>query len=104
MACYGSETSSMLYTYKLFTSIIKSRIKRKIENNQPIEKARFRSGYSTVDHLYVVNQVTERFQEYNKEVHTAFIYFKKALEHQDILAKYIRLIKEIYTEGTAKIN
>ena len=40
--------------YKLFTKITAA-----LDFNQPREQAGFRSGFSTTDHLHVVNQITE---------------------------------------------
>ena len=41
--------------YKLFTKIITTRLEKKLNENQPREKAGFRSKYSTTDHIHAIN-------------------------------------------------
>ena len=48
--------------YKLFTKIITTRLEKKLDENQPIEQAGFRSKYSTTYHI---NQLKEKCREYN---------------------------------------
>ncbi|GBP82520.1 RNA-directed DNA polymerase from mobile element jockey [Eumeta japonica] len=45
--------------YKLFSSILLSRIAPQIDKNQPIEQAGFRPNYSTNDHIHAVDQLIE---------------------------------------------
>ncbi|XP_028168072.1 uncharacterized protein LOC114358336 [Ostrinia furnacalis] len=102
--------------YKLFTSIVLSRISAKIDNNQPIEQAGFRSGFSTIDHIHTLDQILEKYKEYNRPLYIAFIDYAKAFDsisHNSIwkaLAmcgisrKYIEVIKYIYTQSTSIIS
>ncbi|XP_013141510.1 PREDICTED: RNA-directed DNA polymerase from mobile element jockey-like, partial [Papilio polytes] len=48
--------SLMPCLYKLFASCLLERISPDIDSYQPIEQAGFRSGFSTVDHIQVVDQ------------------------------------------------
>ena len=59
--------------YKLFTRIILNRISSTLEEQQPKEQAGFRKGYSTTDHLFVINQLLERCREYKIPICLAFI-------------------------------
>ena len=43
--------------YKLFTTIITTRLEKKLDENQPREQAGFRSKYSTTDHTHAINQL-----------------------------------------------
>ena len=44
--------------YKVFSKVIPQRLDSQI--NQPREQVEFRKGYSTFDHLHVVNQLQEK--------------------------------------------
>lgn len=58
---------SLLSTiYKLFSSVILSRIASEIDKNQPIEQAGFRPHYSTIDHIHTMEQIIEKYKEFNK--------------------------------------
>ncbi|XP_063616722.1 uncharacterized protein LOC134789915 [Cydia splendana] len=43
--------------YKLFMTILRRRIERTLEEQQPVEQAGFRSSFSTIDHLHSLNRV-----------------------------------------------
>ena len=87
-----------------------------LDFNQPREQAGFRSGYSTMDHLHTVNQLTEKAIEYQLPLCLAFIDYEKAFDSIEIPAvlqalveqgvdiTYINTIKDIYSKGTATIQ
>lgn len=87
-----------------------------LDENQPKEQAGFRSDFSTMDHIHVIKQVIEKSNEYGKIYYLAFVDYNKAfdsikhthiweaLKSQGINPKYIRIIKNIYKESTAKIQ
>ena len=54
--------------YKIFTKILTRRLTKTLDENQPVEQAGFRSGYSTIDHLQTVNQLIEKVQEFNVRI------------------------------------
>ncbi|CAG4960420.1 unnamed protein product [Colias eurytheme] len=72
--------SLMCCFYKLFSSCLLERIAPVIDAHQPIEQAGFRSGFSTLDHIQVVDQVIEKFTEFNKPLYLAFVDYKKAFD------------------------
>lgn len=94
--------------YKLFSSIILKRIANDIDKQQPKEQARFRSGYSTMDHIQALEQVIEKYREYNRPLYVAFVDYSKAfdtishcsiwnaLQQSNINYKYINILKYIY--------
>ncbi|CAG4943569.1 unnamed protein product [Colias eurytheme] len=108
--------SLMSNIYKVFAKIILNRIERKLDEHQPIEQAGFRKHYSTIDHIHVVRQVIEKYKEYQCTYYIAFIDYSKAfdslfheniwesLKEQGIEHKYIRLIKNVYSQSTARIQ
>ncbi|GBP44639.1 ATP-dependent DNA helicase Q5 [Eumeta japonica] len=46
-----------------------SRIAPQIDKNQPIEQAGFRPNYSTNDHIHAVDQLIEKYKEFNKPLY-----------------------------------
>lgn len=108
--------SLMSNIYKIFAKVILQRITRTLDENQPREQAGFRSGYSTLDHIIVVKQIFEKSKEFNTPFYCCFIDYSKAFDsinhndiwqaliHQGVEPKYIRIIKNIYKNSTAKIK
>ena len=67
---------------------------------QPREQAGFRSGYSTVDHIQVLREITERCNEYEQPLCIAFINYEKAFD-----SVYTRSVLEALNEqGIDKAN
>ena len=83
-----------------------------LDSNQPREQAGFRSGYSTTDHIQVINQVMEKTAEYRKPLCMAFIDYEKAFDSvrisavmgairkQGIDENYVHVLEDIYTVMT----
>ncbi|GBP84805.1 Retrovirus-related Pol polyprotein from type-1 retrotransposable element R2 [Eumeta japonica] len=102
--------------YKIFAKLILKRIERTLDENQPKEQAGFRSDYSVIDHIHVVRQFLEKYNEYQLTYYIAFIDYSKAFDYlqhakiwealleQGIEHKYIRLIRNIYSRSTAIIQ
>src|SRR3984957_14408313 len=101
---------------KLFTKVIKNRIERQLDLNQPREQAGFRSGYSTTDHLQVITQLVQKVNEYEMSMCFIFVDYKKAFdsvehcgiinaikEHQ-INSVYIETFINIYNNRTSLIR
>jgi hypothetical protein len=101
---------------KLFMKVLMFRIGDVLNKEQPPEQAGFRSNFSTIDHIFTMNQIIEKCNEYKKIVYIAFIDYQKAfdsLEHiyiwralqiQGVDAKYIRIIKKIYENARSRIK
>ena len=70
--------SLMSNIYKLFASIILARIRDNIDSKQPIEQAGFRSGFSTTDHIQTLDQVIEKYREYDQPLYLGCIDYSKA--------------------------
>lgn len=72
--------SKSSHLYKLFTKVIQNRIKDKLEEGQPVNQVAFRRNYSTTEHLFVMNQLIEKAQEYNIPVYVAFLDYPKTIQ------------------------
>lgn len=108
---------SLLQTfYKLFTNVITRRITSILDSNQPREQAGFRAKYSTMDHIFVLTQVIEKYVEYGKELYIAFVDYKKAfdcieheglwisLQEQGVEQSFITILQQIYKNSKAIVK
>uniref|UniRef100_A0A914URA7 Reverse transcriptase domain-containing protein n=1 Tax=Plectus sambesii TaxID=2011161 RepID=A0A914URA7_9BILA len=101
---------------KLFTKIILNRLTRQFDEQQPKEQAGFRSGYSTIDHIQVLNQLIERWREYKMPLVLAFVDYEKAFDSVEFNAvlqalhrqgfdnDYIALLQELSNDCTTDIT
>ena len=102
--------------YKVLQKVLPKRLQKTLDENKPREQAEFRSGYSTTDHIHVVNQLKEKCREYNIQLYIAFVNYEKAfdsvqaqavlisLQEQGIEDVYIELLKEIYTNSSMTVH
>ena len=93
--------------YKVFTKVLYNRLARQLDEQQPPEQAGFRSGYSTMDHIHVLNQLLERCRKYKMPLVLAFVDYEKAfdsieinavllaLQQQGISYEYVDLLREL---------
>ena len=54
--------------------------------NQPREQAGFRKGYSTVDHLQIINQLIEKCIEFKRSLCIGYIEFEQAFDSIELQA------------------
>ncbi|EFO97114.1 hypothetical protein CRE_30476 [Caenorhabditis remanei] len=102
--------------YKVFTKCILNRIRKSLEEAQPVEQAGFRRSFSTIDHIHSVQRLLEVGREYHIPITMVFIDFKKAfdtieptalwesLKTQGIDSVYIKLLKECYNDCSTTIT
>ncbi len=101
---------------KVFTKIIKNRIYPQLDSMQSKEQAGFRKDYSTIDQIFIINQIIEKANEYNLNLNLLLIDFNKAFDsvnhdylwnalyRQCLKNKEIKIIRELYREGEAYIK
>ncbi len=46
--------------YKVLTKVLTKRLEKTLDENQPREQSGLRSGYSTSDHIHLVNKLKEK--------------------------------------------
>ena len=89
--------------------------KKVLDKNQPREQSGFRKGYSTVDHLQTINQLTEKCNEFKRPLCIGYIDYGKAfdsIEHEAIFKAlrskginniYTTILEDIYTVAAASV-
>ena len=102
--------------YKVFSNILLQRMIRTLDFHQPREQAGFRAGYSTIDHLQVVNQLQEKANEYNMPLCFAFVDYEKAfdsiefeplfegLKNEGVDEAYVNILRNLYSEATSVLR
>ena len=97
---------------KIFTSILNKRLSNWAESNNVLSDAQFgfRKGRSTVDAIFVLNGIVQKFLNENKRLYCAFVDLKKAfdsvylnglwfkLHKLGIRGKMLRIIKDVYNK------
>ena len=96
--------------------MIKNKIERQLDENQARKQAGFRCGYSTTNHLKVMQKVDWKTCEYELPLCLAFVDYKKAfdlVEHTEVIKAlkfnqidrgYIEILVNSYNNGTAQIK
>ena len=94
--------------YKVFSTMLTSRIRDQIMSRQSVDQAAYRKGYSTIDHLLSTTLLVERSAEWNLDIWMGFVDFEKAfdtVEHnslwevlraQSVGRGYIELLQTLY--------
>lgn len=66
--------------YKIYTRIVNKRLRIITEVLMEEEQNGFRPGRSTIDNVFIMQQMFEKRKEFNLETHVAFIDFEKAFD------------------------
>ena len=74
-------------TWKLFTACLNYRLSCYADNVLGKEQACFRVGYSTIDHIFVLQIIIELYQSIKLRVYCAFIDYRKAFGRNCYLMK-----------------
>ena len=101
--------------FKLFTTILYSRLNPRLDQLQTEDQAGFRSSYQTTDHLVKYRMIDQKCHEWRIKMWTATIDFMKtfdsithksiwnALKSCGIEHDYISLLKILYRDQTATV-
>ena len=108
--------SLLSHSYKLFTRLLQTRMENILDQNQPRDQAGFRRKFSTIDHIYTLNQIIEKTNEYNLPLCVGFIDYEKAFDSVEHFAifealrkinineTYVQILENIYRKATASIH
>ena len=103
--------SLLSHSYKIFTRLLQAKVERTLDENQTREQAGFRK-----DHLQALNQIIEKWNEYNLPLCIGFNGYEKAfdtVEHfaifealrkNNINEAYINISQNIYSQASARIH
>ena len=104
-------------TGKLFTACLNYRLSGYVEDNiLGKEQAGFRVGYSTIDHIFVLQIIIELYQSVKKRVYCAFIDYRKAFDFvnrpllwqkllsYEINGKLFNVVKNMYDKAKSCIK
>ncbi|XP_069980131.1 uncharacterized protein [Penaeus vannamei] len=88
-----------------------ARISDSLDSNQPRERAGFRSGFSTIDHIYTLIQLREKINKYKKPLSSFEEIFKiewnrKGIKIGDEYLNNLRFADDIalFNESTNEIQ
>jgi hypothetical protein len=108
--------SLLSHIYKLFITIIASRIKTDLYFCFPASQAAYQPGRGTIEQVFSIQQIIEKSIEFNNPAHIVFIDFTKAfdsihlsslweiLETSPIQKDYITLLKSTYEGSQSAIK
>ena len=96
---------------KVYTRMLQQRLKQHIESVISEEQAGFRMGRGTIDQLFVIRQLAEKYCEQNRTMYNNFIDFKQAFDSVwqkglwQVLRTYgipehlIQLLEDLYSKS-----
>jgi hypothetical protein len=104
----------MSHTMKLWERVIEHRLRgtTRVSTNQ----FSFMPGRSTIEAIFLIRQVMERFREQKKDLHMVFIDLEKAydriprnvmrwaLDKHKVPTKYVTLIKDMYNNAMTSVR
>jgi hypothetical protein len=104
---------------KLFTGILQNRLADYLDQHQILSpsQAAFRKGYSTTDHIFVLNSLINKYiKNDKKKIYACFIDFSKAYDkvwregllykllNIGIKGKFYNIIKSMYSDTKCKVK
>ncbi|AQK92258.1 Retrovirus-related Pol polyprotein LINE-1 [Zea mays] len=104
----------MSHTMKLWERVIEHRLRKMTSVTQ--NQFGFMPGRSTMEAIFLLRQLMERFREQKKDLHMVFIDLEKAydkvprsvmwwaLEKHKVATKYINLIKDMYSNVVTSVR
>jgi len=103
---------------KVFLHLVHRRLQRWVDYNDIIvqEQAGFRKGFSTIDNIFVIHGIIEKYLAKHKKVYMAFVDFRKAfdsvnrralwavLEKYGIVGKISNVLKSMYDSVVCSVR
>jgi len=101
---------------KVYTKVLQQRLKKKVEEVLAEEQAGFRPGRGTVDQIFVIRQLAEKFFERNRTLYNNFIDFKQAfdsvwqqglwqaLRNNGIPEDLVLLLEDLYSKSVSAVR
>ncbi len=79
---------------KLFTALINKRLHQFLDINNLLgeEQAGFHEGYSTLDHIFVLNSLIEMYLGKGQRIYAAFVDYRKAFDSIDRTSLWTKLL------------
>lgn len=108
--------SLLVVTRKLFSRVILNRIQLIVYKQLLEQQAGFRSNRSTIDQIFTLRIVMEKYKQYNKPLHMCFIDIQKAYDsvNRELLwkickaygltDKIVNLFKMLHKNSRAKVR
>src|SRR5664279_1800877 len=72
--------SLLSHCSKVFSSILLQRIKKRTEEILSEAQAGFRVGRSTIDQIFTLRQIAEKYEEYGRALYICYVDFRKAFD------------------------
>jgi hypothetical protein len=104
----------MSQTMKLWEIVIEHRLRGMMHIT--MNQFRFMPGRSTMEAIFLIRQVVERYKEQKKDLHMVFIHMEKAyhkihlnliwwpLDKHKVPTKYVTLIKDMYDKVVTSVR
>jgi len=112
MECNNYRGVSLLcHSSKIFSRILLNRLRKRTEEILSEEQAGFRAGRSTIDQIFTLRQLAEKYIEMDRGLYVGYIDFKKAFDsvwreglwrvmrHLGYEEKTVRILESMY-QGT----
>ena len=65
---------------QMFSSIILQRLRKRTGEILSDEQAGFRAARSTIDQIFTLRQLADKYTEFNKDLYVCYIDFRKAFD------------------------
>src|ERR1700733_229235 len=101
---------------KVYTKVIQQRLRRYVEQAMSEEQAGFRKGRSTINQIFVIRQISEKYIEKNRTLYNNFIDYKQAfdsvwqeglwrtLRYHGIPEELVVLIEDLYRKSMSAVR
>ena len=108
--------SLLCHSQKMMASVMLQRIKARTEEILSEAQAGFRSGRSTIDQLFSLRLLTEKYFEHGKDLYVCYVDFQKAFDsvwrkglwqvmrHLGYDNKIIRLLESMYRNSVSSVR